>query len=338
MIVHIDGDVIVYRAGFAAEHTYWSVRWPEGGMFHEREFESRKDMKDFMDEYGLNSLECSVKSRREAEPVENALFNVRSIINSIIEKTGAMKAIVYLSGPTNFRDGVATIQPYKGNRDPDAKPVHAAEIKQMMRRTYDCKISDGQEADDDMAIAHWKLWIEDPYSSCIATIDKDLNMVPGMHYNFVKDERYYVEPEEGLRWFQTQLLIGDTVDNIPGIRGIGPKKAEKILDCDNVWEAIAEEYVKCYGGKWKAALQENGVLLWMRIQEDQWWQLPPEVEAYGDGTVDREGADDDSTAVRDPSDTQRVLEKDGGVPDEADVGTKASREVDGGTKASREEE
>ncbi len=59
--------------------------------------------------------------------------------------------------------------------------------------------------------------------------DMAMRQVPGKHYNFVKKEFYEVDEETGLRNFYTQLLTGDTSDNIKGIAGIGPVKAKKAL-------------------------------------------------------------------------------------------------------------
>ena len=268
----------MYRAGFAAEHTVWRIEWGE----YSREFESRALLNAFREEEGLGALECVITSRVEAEPEAHALFNARSLVRSVEEKLEADSLILYLSGPTNYRLGLATIKPYKGNRDPDHKPVHAAAIKAMYRREYNVKTSDGQEADDDMSIAHYALWTRDPYCTAIATIDKDLDMVPGLHYNFVKGEQYYVEPLEGLRTFWQQMLKGDTVDNIPGVPGVGPVGAKKALaDCADekqMYDIVRTMYVKGYGDKADEALLENGRLLWMRRHENEWWSPPQEVQ------------------------------------------------------------
>jgi 5'-3' exonuclease len=39
-----------------------------------------------------------------------------------------------------------------------------------------------------------------------------------------------MEPEDAYRSLMMQWLTGDTSDGIPGIKGVGPKKAEKILE------------------------------------------------------------------------------------------------------------
>jgi hypothetical protein len=278
VIVRVDGDVIVYRAGFAAEHTFWKSTY-DG---QSREFESRKDMLTFNEERGLLPGSYVVETRREVEPVENALYNVRSIIRTTAEELQADPkddVIVYLSGPTNFRMGVATIKPYKGNRDKAHKPEHAAAIKAMIRREYTTVTSDGEEADDRIGIDHYADWIKDRYSTVIATIDKDLDMIPGLHYNFVKKESYDISPEHGIWNFYRQCLTGDVTDNIPGIDGIGPVKSAKLLPPigttdGSLYEAVLEKYVEAFGDAAEERLLEVGRLLWIRRKDDEWWNPP----------------------------------------------------------------
>lgn len=172
----------------------------------------------------------------------------------------------YITGRGNFREVVATTAPYKGNRKDFQRPKHYHALREYLQR-LGAELVEGQEADDAIAIkaqeGHY--WI--------VSIDKDFDQVPGWHYNFVKKEKYYVTEEEGLRNFYTQILTGDRVDNIIGIKGIGPVKAEKILkDCTTEREYY-DACVKAYDGD-IARVTENGVLLWLRRYPNQLWQPP----------------------------------------------------------------
>ena len=174
---------------------------------------------------------------------------------------------VYLSGDTNFRDEVAVTHPYKGNRERE-RPECLDAVRGYLCMRYDAYVSDGQEADDDIAIAATRMGA----SAVICTIDKDLDQVPGWHYNFVKQQRYCIGTKEAVLNFYMQLLTGDSVDNIKGIYGIGPKKALKHLQgLDEV-----QMYQKClelYEGD-DARVLENARLLWLRRYEGQMW-VPP---------------------------------------------------------------
>lgn len=278
MKIRLDADVVVYRAGFAAEHTFWKCI--HGG--EEREFETRKAMLEYAEGLGLVPGQYVVESRKEVEPLPNALYNVRSIVNSVAEALQAdpkEDVILYLSGPTNFREGVATIKPYKGNRDAAHKPVHAADIKAMMRNEYTVHTSEDEEADDLLGYEHYEDWLNDPHSTVISTIDKDLDMIPGLHYNFVKQESYNVTQDEAIYNFYKQCLTGDTTDNIPGVDGIGPVKAARALSGverseGSLYRTVLGEYGKAFGDTAEQRLLEVGRLLWIRRYPHEWWAPP----------------------------------------------------------------
>ena len=289
MQVHIDGDVIVYRAGFAAEHTLYHVHYrDESGEQQTKSFDKAKPMRAFVEEKAFTPVEFWVETEFFAEEERAATYNVRSIINSIADELQVdpfEEVRVYLSGPDNYRYGISTVKPYKGNRPLDRKPVHAAAIKDYIRTHYTHQVSDGQEADDDMAIAHFAMWEQDPESSIIATIDKDLDTIPGMHYNFVTKETYRVTPEEADKFFWMQMVSGDPVDNVPGIPKYGKLKAEKFINehWPNVYDPVRGLYVQSYGDKADDVMLEMGRLLYIRKRPDEWFSLPKE---------ERSGTDD----------------------------------------------
>jgi 5'-3' exonuclease len=68
-------------------------------------------------------------------------------------------------------------------------------------------------------------------------------------------------------------LTGDRTDNIPGIKGIGDKKADKILDGleeeEDLYRAVLEVYK--YNRDY---LLEQGRLLWIRRKKEELWMLP----------------------------------------------------------------
>ena len=88
-----------------------------------------------------------------------------------------------------------------------------------MINEYDAELQVGQEADDALSIAACTL------GHGIATIDKDLDGCPGWHYNWAKENIYYVTEVEANRFFYTQMLTGDSTDNIPGLFKRTGKKA-----------------------------------------------------------------------------------------------------------------
>ena len=92
----------------------------------------------------------------------------------------------YLTGKDNYRHDIAKTQPYKGNRKDAPRPVHLHSLREYLITAWDFRVADGQEADDAIGI-HATLTRD---NSIIVSIDKDLDMIPGHHYNPVKKDHY----------------------------------------------------------------------------------------------------------------------------------------------------
>jgi hypothetical protein len=175
----------------------------------------------------------------------------------------------FLTGKGNFRDELAVTAPYKGQRISD-KPVHFQALRCHLVTSWGFTVVKGIEADDAVGIAAYAVPEDE---TIMVHIDKDLNQFRGWHYNYRKKQKYYVSEFEGLVAFYTQILTGDRIDNIIGLKGIGPVKAKKILaDCTNETE-LYTAVLKAYDGDEKRVL-ENGQLLWLQRKEHELWQLP----------------------------------------------------------------
>jgi hypothetical protein len=192
---------------------------------------------------------------------------VDEFVLDILETFNAKDYDGYISPQDgNYRERIAVTVPYKGNRS-GRKPTHYQLIREYLRSGWGFTIANGQEADDCLAI---QLTYLGERGVC-ASIDKDLLQVPGYHYNFVKKELHHVTVQEGLRNFYLQVLTGDRVDNVVGIRGIGPVKAAKLLECCDTGEDLFRRCVECYEGDYGRVI-ENCRLLWLRRHEEQDWK------------------------------------------------------------------
>ena len=221
----IDGDILVYRVGFASQDT-------------------------------TDKLAIA----RMAEFLEELVM---------LPEVGDYQG--YLTGSSNYRNEIAKTAPYKGNRKGE-RPIHYDLLREYLTKAWSFEMIEEQEADDAIGIAAYSH--DDPEDYLIMSIDKDLDMLRGWHYNFVKREKYYIDEFDGIKNFYRQILTGDRVDNIVGLRGIGPKKADKILD-----ECITEvdmylAVLKAYDNDNERVL-ENGQLLWIRRKDKQIWLPPP---------------------------------------------------------------
>lgn len=241
----VDGDIVVYRCAFAAEHTrYGLLHHSEDGMADLGIFDNAAEYKAFLKENGLEKEDVDVVPMQEVEDVSHALANVKSVMSRINEQGG--KVTTYLSQGRCFRNDIATLKEYKGNRKDARKPVYYDQVREYLIKYHDAIVLENVEADDMLAI-------EQSDNTVIASIDKDLLQVPGKHYNWVKEEKVLIEPAIGLKKLYIQVLTGDSTDNIPGIPGVGPVKARKILDgCtteEEMWEICIAE--------WDRALDNN---------------------------------------------------------------------------------
>ena len=209
--------------------------------------------------------------------LEDTTRKVDEIIGSILSETidlpfpSKEEFEVYLTGSGNFRYDIAKSHEYKGNRKDVEKPKYLPAARAHLSLDYSAVVSEGEEADDLIS----KKAAELNYNCVVASIDKDMLQIPCWHYNFVRDEWKRVGEFEGLKFFYTQILTGDTADNIVGLFRVGPVKAEKILKgCkteDDLWEAV----VKAYDGDFERVI-ENARLLWLRRQENELWTPPNE--------------------------------------------------------------
>ena len=242
----IDGDVLRYEVGFAAE-----AGWQQEGL----------PVFDYVEEL------------------------LHSRVANICGAVGASAPpIIYLTGSYNFRDQIATRQPYK--QRPSNKPWHFKNITAYMKGNFDVRLTEGLEADDLMAIEQTRRISEGGIESVICTRDKDLRAVPGWHYGWELGNQPQFGPEfvdeigwiklssdrksikgTGLRFFYAQCLLGDRVDSIKGVEGIGPVRAISLLgDAESgsdLFRITREAYQEKYGDNASAYLLESGRLLWM---------------------------------------------------------------------------
>ena len=145
------------------------------------------------------------------------------------DKTGADEFVFCYGSGKNFRYDAAKMNPYKGDRK--AKPAKLSDMVEHIRKRYRCEVMEGVESDDVMGLLQTAA-LTDGEETIICSQDKDLRTIPGK-YLLAKDGTIkYQTPLEAVKFLYTQILMGDTTDNIRGVPGIGPRKAEKLLaDC-----------------------------------------------------------------------------------------------------------
>jgi 5'-3' exonuclease len=238
-IAAIDGDILCYECGFASDAAAKAT-----GMTR--------------------------------EPLGFCLNGVNKKIDSILKNTEADDYIVFLTGSPvmGLPKREELFSDYKKNRDSSHKPIWYKEIKEhLLKKHPNVLVIDGLEADDYLGMFGYEDNVAPDSTVVIASKDKDLDMIPGYHYNWSKTKVdkgvYYVDPLQGMRWFCEQMLVGDSTDNIPGLFKLFGKKATAALkkpleELDN-YKDLLQYVLDQYEGD-EALFLRNGELLWIRRQ------------------------------------------------------------------------
>jgi len=179
-------------------------------------------------------------------------------LERIYDKTGCREAEMHFTGGReNFRYTV--LSNYKANRT-GRSPTGLNDLKLKLLENFPGTLGTEWEADD---VVVYKARME-PEKYTLCAIDKDvLFALPGIHFNYYErassinkygnllDEinmMWMAENTEeiAMKWPFTQAIVGDKVDNIAGIHGMGKVAAAKIfagcqtsLEC---WDALVQVY------------------------------------------------------------------------------------------------
>ncbi len=202
----------------------------------------------------------------------------------LIQKFAGAKLTLVLSNSdrnVNHRFDIAVTKPYKGQRKP--KPSLYTTARYILLDEYAAVVTGFGEGDDLLGC------LQTP-NSCIVSGDKDLLMIPGRHFNprtgreiIASDPgKLWIEitgkghkkcKGYGFMWFCAQMIIGDRVDNIEGIKGKGDIFAWKTLNKIKTKGEMINMVYTLYK-KNKMSIQrffENADLLWIMRQEKEYF-------------------------------------------------------------------
>jgi hypothetical protein len=307
----LDSDTPIIRAAAVCQNNVKVVHVPTGSFDY---FPSRKQF--FEKSKGINPDEYEFYDEPaliDLGPDADIRWRGYKGVKDWVEKHTSMPWVkdfkLVVGGQGNFRDAVAVTWPYKGNRG--EKPILSGEMKEYMLKRWPDKIiqMDGIEADDVLGHYGWASYevakrLGDPKKApcVIGHVDKDINMIPGWHYNFTSGEIYWVSETDGLKFFFKQMLYGDKqVDFVPGLnsmskeisdkfkvrntKSMGEKTAEAIINtCTTVRDALEATvfcYKTCYPDTWQEYIQEQSDLLWMQREPGSRYVFEEAIEAYG---------------------------------------------------------
>ena len=190
-------------------------------------------------------------TRPDGTPV-NAVFGFTNMLTKLVEDSGAsFLAVIFDTARKTFRTEI--YPDYKANRPPPPDElVPQFELIREATRAYSlpCLEMEGFEADDLIA-TYAKLAVEQGYEVTIVSSDKDLMQLVGPSVRMMDPmKNRFIGPEEVVEKFgvgpenvvDVQALLGDSTDNVPGIKGIGEAPAAALVreygDLEKILEAV----------------------------------------------------------------------------------------------------
>lgn len=222
---------------------------------------------------------------KDTMPAGQCRQNVIRRVEKVMRLTGATTVVMHLTcggSDKGARGLVAVTKPYQGNRRGSKKPKNWQAARDVMTdhdgSRYIPKIWRDREADDGMAY-YTHTTYERKGLQVIHADDKDMRMFAGLHLNWrtfhlteVPRGAYEVWGDDGLlyghKWFWMQMVMGDGVDNIPGLPSCGEVTAQETLegttDNTSAYAAVAALYAARKGEGWEHYMVEQAALLWMR--------------------------------------------------------------------------
>lgn len=192
-----------------------------------------------------------------SKDMENKVANLRDpvvkytdrYVTNILSAFDAPAVIFCFSGARSriYRNSVAFERKYKGNREGTERYKDQVQdqfrVIEYLSDRYPTLFFPDLEADDILSM----LQDDDTF---IYTQDKDLLQVPGTHFDLKKDVFFEVSKAEALEFIMHQMITGDSVDNIPGLKGSGKEGSADLLTnipVKNMPQKVLLEYCKKFG-------------------------------------------------------------------------------------------
>lgn len=203
--LYIDGDMLVYKLGYAAEE---KITWLDGTVSKT-----------------VNLAEVKKLVRRV----------IRSYLR--IFKTDQYELVV--SGSGNYR--LEFFPQYKGNRVALTKPLCYDGLRKWMKSLPEAVTVDGEEADD--YLAQVLTDPKRCKNAVVISADKDFYTVPGKVYNVSAQRLFDIQLGQGFSFLWFQAMAGDRVDGYYGVPWLGVSKARRLLIAASNQPTIRASYL-----------------------------------------------------------------------------------------------
>lgn len=201
--------------------------------------------------------------------------NFKSILDALKRQFFSNDVRVAIGDRNNFR--LEMYPEYKDNRRKQNKKNSSnrgefvERIKKKAMAMGYATFCRGIEADDQL-----RMWAEELRAQgsdyVVCTIDKDLKCIPGKFWDMKNQTLEEIPDEYAMQFYYQQLLSGDATDNIPGIPGVGPVTAERLVKGitseEDLQEIVVSHYIAAFSEDWYDQLMFTGKLIYLLKSED----------------------------------------------------------------------
>lgn len=224
---------------------------------------SYKQLKEALKKFGKDGARQWMMEEVYNEGInrcENELLKIQNHLQSIFFEDITVFELFITTCENSFRKELDST--YKANRK---RNPYVWLLREHYRHNNTFN-SDTHEADDLIATRAKEIGIG---KYIIVSIDKDLKQIGGYFWSYYKQREKdsygnyiinelgfyessykqklveFITEKEANKLFWTQMLMGDSTDNIKALHRVGLKTAEKIINKATVlWFAVAREYIK----------------------------------------------------------------------------------------------
>lgn len=237
-------------------------------------------------------------TRPDGTPV-GAVMGFCNILLRVLEEAGdAHIAVVFDPSGPNFRNEI--YDQYKANRSapPEDLIPQFALVKEATDAFGIVRLEKTGFEADDLIATYTREAVERGYDVRIISADKDLMQLITPHVRLVDPIKFsLIGPDEVLAKFgvtpdkvvDIQALAGDSIDNVPGVPGIGVKTAAELINLYGSLESLLENLDQIKQPKRRETLTNNAEMARISkrlVQLDDRVKLPLDFEALQPHTPD----------------------------------------------------
>jgi len=180
----------------------------------------------------------------------NAVYGFTNMLMKIMEESPEYIAVVFDAAKKSFRNNI--YPEYKANRPPmdEELAVQIPYIKKLVN-AFNIPVIVEEDVEADDVIATLTNLFGDKFDIVIISSDKDLMQLLSSNvimWDTLKNVKYSPESVKDKFGVKKDFiidylsLVGDSSDNIPGVKGIGPKTAVKLIEkfgtIENIYENL----------------------------------------------------------------------------------------------------